>query len=224
MDGQHAEKAGDRPDRIRFSLTGSWRLGLSLLPAAAITGGLFVAMDRLVATKEVVLASLEDRPLQAIVPTRPDTQEPRINDRRPERLESASPPPPPPVYTVGAGEIDLPPVSLAGHAPALIPAQLGPIDPGNPVITARDARPLSPPQPAYPRPAAERRLEGSCEVRFSVSIRGEPFDIDARCTDRVFARAAEQAVARVRFAPLVRRSVPQVQKNVVYPIRFELAE
>lgn len=242
MDCEHAAEGAGRPGdedqrvrqgnqdgdarrgRKRAGLGSAWRIGLSLLPAAAVTGGLFIAMDRMIATEEVILAEVEKRPLEAIRPTRPDTIEPRVRDRRPERLESASPPPPPPAYTVGAGDIDLPVVTLAGQVPELAPARLGPIDPGNPVIAAREARPLSPPQPVYPRPAAERGLEGSCEVRFSVSIRGEPFEIEATCTDRVFARAAEQAVARVRFAPLVRRGEPLVQRNVVYPIRFELAK
>ncbi|MCI4645428.1 MAG: energy transducer TonB, partial [Hyphomonadaceae bacterium] len=69
---------------------------------------------------------------------------------------------------------------------------------------------------------AERGIEGSCEVRFDVNARGEPFNVEAVCTDSVFRREAERAVSRVRFAPKIVRGQALERRNVVYPIEFGL--
>ena len=91
-------------------------------------------------------------------------------------------------------------------------------------ISDRDAQPIRPPVPTYPSRAAERGIEGSCDVRFDVDTRGEPYNVTADCTDRVFKREAERAVSRVEFAPKIIRGQAAERRNVVYPLEFTLAE
>ena len=72
--------------------------------------------------------------------------------------------------------------------------------------------------------AAERGIEGSCDVRFDVDTRGKPYNVEADCTDRVFKREAERAVSRVEFAPKIIRGQAAERRNVVYPLQFTLEQ
>ncbi|MBR9834458.1 MAG: TonB family protein, partial [Alphaproteobacteria bacterium] len=90
-------------------------------------------------------------------------------------------------------------------------------------ISDRDAQPIRPPLPTYPTRAAERGVEGSCDVRFDVDTRGRPYNVQATCTDNVFKREAERAVSRVEFAPKIVRGAAAERKNVVYPLEFKLS-
>ena len=58
----------------------------------------------------------------------------------------------------------------------------------------------------------------------NVSIRGEPFDVRADCTDRVFERAAKKAVEKVKFAPQIRDGLPVMVTGVIYPLEFQLKQ
>ena len=78
--------------------------------------------------------------------------------------------------------------------------------------------------PTYPSRAAERGIEGSCEVRFDVDTRGRPYNVQATCTDSIFKREAERAVGRVEFAPKIVRGQAAERRNVVYPLEFTLQD
>ena len=91
-------------------------------------------------------------------------------------------------------------------------------------IPMRNLQPLTPPVPVYPsRPAADGR-EGHCDVYFSVSPQGQPFDVRADCTHRDFIRAAETAVKKVRFAPKIHLGRALTVTGVVYPIEFKMEQ
>ena len=119
--------------------------------------------------------------------------------------------------------MNLPTPQIQGAAPARI-------DVGNVsnfamdtvIVSDRDAQPIRPPVPTYPSRAAERGIEGSCEVRFDVDTRGKPKNIVADCTDRLFVREAERAVEKVEFAPKIIKGKAVERANVVYPIDFNL--
>lgn len=199
------------------------RLLIGLPLAALIVYGLFTFM-RVAISGEFKEPELEEqRTLEAITPQK-EIEEARRNQRsRPQRLASADKPPPPPKLSSSKSDIDLPTPNIQGAAPTelnLNRVQSLAIDPV--AISDRDAQPIRPPVPTYPRRAAERGIEGSCEVRFDVNPRGQPFNIEANCTDSVFRREAERAVSRVEFAPKIVRGQAVGRRNVVYPLEFRL--
>lgn len=165
----------------------------------------------------------ETRTLEAITPQE-DAQEIRRTQRsKPQKLASAKKPPPPPKLSSSKSDIDLPTPNIQGAAPQELNfdrMQSLAIDPV--AISDRDAQPIRPPMPTYPRRAAERGTEGSCEVRFDVNPRGKPYNISATCSDDVFKREAIRAVERVEFAPKIIRGKAAERKNVVYPLEFRL--
>lgn len=199
------------------------RLAVGAPLAALVVYGLFAFMTAVISQEFEEPDEGEQRVLEAITPQE-DAQEIRRNARsKPQRLASADKPPPPPKLSSSKSDIDLPTPNIQGSAPTELNfnrVQSLAIDPV--AISDRDAQPISPPQVSYPQRAAERGIEGSCEVRFNVNGRGEPYDVAADCTDSVFRREAERAVSRVRFAPKIVRGQAVERRNVVYPIEFGL--
>lgn len=85
-----------------------------------------------------------------------------------------------------------------------------------------EAEPLRPPQPVYPRAAAEAWMPGYCDVRFDVDTLGRPSNIRPLCSHPAFCESAAVAMQAVRFKPARRdgRIVPR--KNVVYPLEYAI--
>ncbi|HPF22287.1 MAG TPA: TonB family protein [Hyphomonas sp.] len=184
---------------------------------------LFVMMSSLISVKEVNLEKSEQRVLTAITPQKQDSEVRTRQRSKPKRIESAKKPPPPPKVSATKSNINLPTPKIEGAAPTelnLGRMQSLAIDPV--AISDRDAQPIRPPTPSYPQRAAERGIEGTCEVRFNVDTRGRPYDINATCSDPVFKSEAERAVGKVEFAPKIVRGKAAERKNVVYPLEFKL--
>jgi len=199
------------------------RLVIAAPIAIAIVLGLLIFMGRIISQEFVEPEGKEQRVLEAITPSEESQEVRRTSRSRPQRLASADKPPPPPKLSSSKSDIDLPTPNIQGAAPTELNfdrVQSIAIDPV--AISDRDAQPISPPVVQYPRRAAERGIEGSCEVRFDVNAQGEPFNVNADCTDSVFRREAERAVSRVRFAPKIVRGQALERRNVVYPIEFAL--
>lgn len=195
----------------------------ALLPAAIITAGLYLAMDRMIVVEEVQLATAPDRVLTTITP---QIEEPGAKPpvRTPPEIIDAVKPPPPPKLGIQRSDIDLPVVTLTGSPPmGLGFTGLQPISYPPAAIGNRDLVVIRPPVPAYPTGAASRGLEGSCEVRFDVDSRGRPYNVNAVCSDEVFRRSAERAVARAEFAPRIVDDQAVERRNVVYPLAFNLS-
>ena len=74
----------------------------------------------------------------------------------------------------------------------------------------------------YPDTAASRGITGTCDVYFNVSPKGVPYSIEAKCTDRLFERAAEKAVSKVKFAPKIHDGLPVTVTGAIYPIVFRM--
>lgn len=186
---------------------------------------LFVVMNLLISIKEVELDKSEQRVLTAITPQQQDSDV-RVRQRsKPKRLDSAQKPPPPPKVSATKSQINLPTPRIDGAVPTDL--NLGRMDSLaiDPVaISDRDAQPIRPPTPSYPQRAAERGIEGSCEVRFDVDTRGRPYNVQADCSDSVFKREAERAVSKVEFAPKIIRGKAAERRNVVYPLEFTLQD
>ncbi|MEO0982015.1 MAG: energy transducer TonB [Pseudomonadota bacterium] len=201
------------------------RIAIGVPAAAIIVFILFQMMNWMITIKELNLEEKEQRVLEAITPQR-ETNDARRNARTPpKRLDAANKPPPPPKLSSSKSQIDLPTPDIQGAAPSdlgFARVEALSIDPV--AISDRDAQPIRPPVPTYPQRAAERGIEGSCDVRFDVDVRGRPYNVQADCTDRVFNREAVRAVEKVEFAPKIIRGQPAERRNVVYPLEFQLEQ
>ena len=200
-------------------------LPVSAVAAAVITFFLFIIMGALIVPKKVELGESEFRTLERITPQE-QTQEIRRTQRQAaKRIETANKPPPPPKLSANKSNVDLPTPQIQGSAPTELQAgAVSSFAMDAVAVSDRDAQPIRPPVPSYPTRAAERGIEGECEVRFDVDTRGKPYNISASCTDSVFTREAERAVGRVEFAPKIVKGKPAERKNVVYPISFTLQQ
>lgn len=200
------------------------RLLVGVAIAIPIVYLLFIMMNSLITVKEVKIDKGSQRVLTTITPQKQDSEVRTRQRSKPKRIESAQKPPPPPKVSATKSNINLPTPKIEGAVPTelnLGRMQSLAIDPV--AISDRDAQPIRPPTPSYPQRAAERGIEGSCEVRFNVDTRGRPYDINATCTDSMFIREAERAVSKVEFAPKIVRGKAAERKNVVYPLEFKLS-
>ena len=196
------------------------------VPAAAVmVYALFLGMNALISRPFEEPDVGEQRTLERIVPEQRD-QDVRSRSRsKPRRIASADKPPPPPKLSASKSDIDLPTPNIQGQAPTELNFDRVQSLDINPVaISDRDAQPIRPPLVTYPSRALERGVEGECQVRFDVDVRGRPYNVQADCTDNIFKREAERAVSKVEFAPKIVRGQASERRNVVYPVVFSLAE
>jgi protein TonB len=203
----------------------SKRLASVAVPAITITTGLFFAMQHLIKVDDFSTPDLPSYEISAIL-EKPIIEEPRPATIKPKRPDAIDPPPsnPPLVNEVTTPDGDFgdyfgePPANYdMGKMDSILPKRVS-------AITARTLQPITPPVPIYPDKAAVRGLEGFCDVHLSVSIRGEPMNVRAKCSDRVFQNAAERAVKKVKFAPQIRDGLPVTVTGVVYPLEFRLKQ
>ena len=193
------------------------------MPAGAMTLALFTAMQTLVAVDDFEPPAQRFYKVEALMEQ--SIEEPTSDARKKVvRQEPAKAPPQPPNLVSSVDNPKVPILDYTGDAPADYgDADLDSLRPKRvTAITVRRLQPLTPPIPAYPSSAASRGIEGECEVFFSVSMRGEPFNVDADCSDRVFRSAAIKAVKKVKFAPKIHDGLPVTVNGVVYPLEFRM--
>lgn len=200
------------------------RLGIGVPAAALVTFLLFTLMYRLINQPFVEPDAEEQRVIERITPSEENQEVNRRARSKPKRIASADKPPPPPKLSTSKSNIDLPTPTIQGAAPTELKFErlnslaIDPI-----AISDRDAQPIRAPVPTYPTRAAERGIEGTCEVRFDVDTRGKPYNIAASCSDNIFKSEAERAVGKVEFAPKIVRGQAAERRNVVYPLEFKLS-
>lgn len=202
---------------------GRGRFAAVLAPAAAITVGLFFAMNGLIHTDDIQLVEKKPRILLPITPTRTEPPPP-LDGRKPVEIVQVDLPPLPPVQNVPT-TTDWAPVPVVGQVPAELPKRLEKITmPVVRPIGERIAIPVRDPVLSYPRDMAARGISGTCEVHFSLSTRGLPFDVVAKCSHPGFEKEARRAVSRTEFLPEIRDGQPVESHNVVYPLEFRMQE
>lgn len=196
------------------------------VPAAAIIAySLFIIMNALISSPFEEPEAEERRTIESIVPEQRDQDVSARSRSKPRRIAAADKPPPPPKLSASKSDIDLPPANIQGAAPTELNFDRVQSLDINPVaISDRDAQPIRPPLVTYPSRAAERGIEGECQVRFDVDVRGRPYNVEADCSDSVFRREAVRAVSRVEFAPKIVRGQARERRNVIYPLVFNLQE
>ena len=140
-------------------------------------------------------------------------------------VDQIDPPPPPPQIERQAAE--QPTEGLAtvmGAIPEFDAPQLR-SDSVSFSVSDRDAQPLVRIEPQYPPRAAERGIEGTCNVQFDVTPDGTPNNVRIlRCDSSFFERASIRAVERWRYQPRVENGVPVARRGVQTQFVFRLAE
>lgn len=200
------------------------RIGLGVLPASLITAGLFFGMQAMIHVDNYQHPPKAVRTLTAYV-VGPKIDQPIRPDRtRPKRPVDIKTPPPEPKYAATVVPVNFEAVTI-GAAPIernIVSEVFVPIA-NVLIIDDTDTRPISPPVIVYPIKAAERGIEGTCEVRMDVSPRGEPFNIRPNCSHSVFEAEAKRAISRVQFKPKTIRGTATERRNVIYPLEFKLS-
>ena len=193
----------------------------SLAPAAIVTLGLFAAMIQLIRVDEVELPEVVQRPLSTITPQSEPSEPVRI-DRKPAAPLNVELPPMPPVSKLDTGVSGLSaPVIQPGNWTLLRETiRFAPSAPQ--AMGERIAQAIRPPVASYTRSMASKGLEGTCDVHFSLSTRGLPYDVTANCSHAGFEKEAVHAVSRAEFLPEIRQGVPVESHNYVYPMEFRL--
>lgn len=193
----------------------------SVIPAAAVTLGLFVTMTGLIRVDEVELIEKPQRVLPTITPTR-EPPEVKTIDRAIAPAVDIALPPMPPVSKI-ATKVDGLPVPVLQTDNWLVPREVISFKPPVPqAMGERVAQAIRPPAASYPAAMARKGQEGTCDVHFSLSTRGLPYDISASCSDSGFEKEAVKAVGRAEFLPEIRQGVPVESHNYVYPMEFRL--
>jgi len=201
------------------------RLISVIAPAAAITAGLFFAMQNLIETDEFEATAL--RVYHVLPYVEQETPEADIPpSRKPHRLDTISTPPSPPKLISTIKTPGLPISLYVGAAPADYgEATLDGLRPtGAGMAIDRGILPISPPIPNYPSNAIRQTLEGYCDVHLKVSPKGHPFDVYAICSHPVLKNAAKRSIEKVRFAPQIRDGLPVTVTGVVYPLEFRVKQ
>lgn len=210
---------------FRMASVRNRRMIAVIVPAGVMTFGLFAAMQNLIAVDTIEAPEMTVYELKPYMEAKTDgpIEKPRLKAKK---LNPVAPPPTTPPLVKTVHNPKWPAGTYGGAAPVEYgePAP-GPILPTRVTsITNRTTQPITPPILEYPRVAATRGVEGYCDVHLSVSTRGEPFNVQAKCSDRVFINAAEKSVRKVKFAPQIRDGLPVTVTGVVYPLEFRLKQ
>jgi len=195
---------------------------ISLVMAALITLGLFYFMQALIATG----SQLEQRAnvVRIVDATMPEIAMEVIREvERPEEIEQIEDVPPPPenrnvdMDNTAGLNID------RGAADIDIGLDIGAAGLG---VSDGEMLPLVNIQPTYPTRAAQRGIEGWCQVAFTVTASGGVRDvvvIDAEPRG-MFDSASIRAAERFRFQPRVVNGEAVDVPNVQYVFRYQLEE
>ncbi len=201
----------------------SVRLMSCIVPAAAVTYGLFLGMRALIATENFVLP---ERTVHTLEPFYEQIESTESRPVRPSFVlpDVVLPPEMPPIDRLTTeGKFE----GVVFHMPRTIKTPEAAREFGNnfpKVLDLRELRPVSAPVVTYPANAVRRGLEGRCDVRMDVTPMGRPYNVRAVCSDRVFVREAERAVSKVEFIPKLAGGQRVGRKNVVYPVEFQLPD
>lgn len=205
------------------SVSKSKRFLAVAVPAGLMTLSLYALMQSLIQVDYVSAPDQRVYELSAYI-EQTHREDAVVRQKKPPRPKPIDPPPAAEQLVKSVSNPSVPTNGFAGVAPAVYDSpDLRTLIPTRATsIVDRTIQPITPPMPIYPDSAAKRGLTGDCEVHFNVSPKGDPFNITAKCSDRVFKRAAEKAVSKVKFAPKIHDGLPVTVTGAVYPIVFQM--
>lgn len=195
---------------------------ISLVMAVGITLALFYFMQALIATG----SQLDQRAnvVRIVDATMPEIEMEVIRDvERPEEIQEVEQTPPPPENR----NVDMDNMANLGIDTSGADVDIG-LDIGVAGLGVTDGEmlPLVNIQPTYPTRAAQRGIEGWCQVAFTVTESGGVTDVvvvDAEPRG-MFDSASIRAAERFRFQPRVVNGEPVAVPNVQYVFRYQLEE
>ncbi|MGF1607186.1 MAG: energy transducer TonB [Rhodothalassiaceae bacterium] len=198
------------------------RYGLGLLVSVAVTFGLFYLMQSLVGSKRLNIQE-EDRIVLIDPLAREREENVDIKRREPERPpEPEAPPPDLDINT--AANLNPNALSLSIGGPALdASADIAGV---GQAPSDGEYLPIVKIEPQYPRRAAERGIEGTCLVSYTVTPEGTTTDIqvvESEC-ESIFARASIQAAEKFKYKPKVVNGEAIAVANVQNLFTYQLAD
>lgn len=200
------------------------RLLISVPIAAAITFLLFMLMQALIFTDEVTLEEAADD-LRIVISEEVEEVSVRRREVSIDDVDTVEPPPPPPQIEREVADQPAEDLSTAiGDLPEFDTPELN-SDSVSFDVSDRDAQPMVRIPPQYPPRAAERGVEGSCEVMFDVTPDGTPTNIRITdCDSSLFERSTIRAVERWRYEPKVQDGNAVWRRGVVTRLDYELQD
>ena len=197
------------------------RLLSFLVPACLITFGLFWVMQALIGVE----AELQEggRSLSVdFVRLKKDRPPEEKKRERPDRKPPEQPPPPPEMnYAKNMNPDDavgaiVPMVDASVELASATNLGAGGAD--------RDVVPMVRVEPQYPLRAAQRRIEGWVELRFTISAAGTVKDaqVTKAKPKRIFDKAALKAVRKWKYNAKVENGVPVERHDMLVRLAFRL--
>lgn len=195
---------------------------MSVAMAGLVTLGLFYFMQALIATGGDL--NTQSNVIRIVDATMPEIVMEVIREvERPEPLEDVNEPPPTPPDR----NIDMDNGANLNIARENVDIDIG-LDIGAAGLGVTDGEmlPLVNIQPTYPTRAAQRGIEGWCQVAFTVTETGGVRDVQVVDAEPrgMFDSASIRAAERFRFQPRVVNGVAVEVPNVQYVFRFQLEE
>ncbi len=200
------------------------RLFVGLPIAAVITFLLFMLMQRLILTDEVVIEEAGDE-LRISISEEVEDLQVRQREVTMDDVNDVEPPPPPPQIERQVAEAPSEDMNtIAGEIPEFDAPDLGSGDVSFDV-SDRDAQPMVRIPPQYPPRAAERGTEGYCLMQFDVTPDGTPTNIVAvDCSSSLFERSSVRAVERWRYEPKIQNGNAVWRRGVQTRLDYQLAD
>lgn len=197
-----------------------WLVSLTL--GAFVTIALIYLMQALISTG----ARMEERVnvVRIVDATMPEITMEVIRDvERPQQLEEIAPPPP--TATDRNVDMDTGPSLNVQRAAVDVDIDIN-IGGASLGISDGEMLPLVNIQPQYPTRAAQRGIEGWCQVAFTVTETGGVEDVRVVDADPpgMFDQASIRAAQRFRFQPRVVNGEAVPVPNVQYVFRFQLED
>lgn len=191
----------------------------SLIPAAAITGGLVFFMHTLINQNYEEPEEGDEYKIPDItMPEREISTE--YDTRKPDKPEEIEEPPP----ELPEPEFENPNVDMSV---AIKPNMNQPIKMGGlgGFTSDGDYLPIVKPNPKYPSRALSRGIQGYCTVEYTVTVTGETRDVKVvDCPQSVFASSSVRAAEKFKYKPKVIDGEPIEVPGVRNRFTFELAE
>lgn len=200
------------------------RLLVGIPVAAVITFLLFMLMQRLILTDEVVIEEADDA-LRISIAEDVEDLSVRRREVTMDDVTDVEPPPPPPQIERQRAEAPAEDLStITGEIPEFEAPDLGSGDVSFDV-SDRDAQPLVRIPAQYPPRALERGVEGNCLMQFDVTPDGTPTNIVALdCSSSLFERNSIRSVERWRYEPKIQDGTAVWRRGVQTRIDFQLAD
>ncbi|MFN7164700.1 MAG: energy transducer TonB [Hyphomonas sp.] len=79
------------------------------------------------------------------------------------------------------------------------------------------------PSPVYPEEAVREGISDECDSRFDIDGWGRPFNLDVRCTYKIFADATEDALLATEFNPRALDASQIGAQCASYPFAYEVS-